>query len=83
MCTAKPISSTVDIPTFIFSVEMEMFWIPVMFVCLISGDCSFFQGKPTYTEAGCMEQLTPLVALLKEDVRVADFNGTCVVVQAI
>ena len=83
MCTAKPISSTVDIPTFIFSVEMEMFWIPVMFVCLISGECSFFQGKPTYTEAGCMEQLTPLVALLKEDVRVADFNGTCVAVQAI
>jgi hypothetical protein len=73
----------VVIPTFIFSVEMKMFWIPVMFVCLISGDCSFMQGKPAYTEAGCMEQLTPLAALLKEDVRVADFNGTCVVVQAI
>jgi hypothetical protein len=83
LCTAKHISSTVGMPTFIFSVEMEMFWIPVMFVCLISGDCSFLQGKPAYTEAGCMEQLTPLVALLKEDVRVADFNGTCVVVQAI
>jgi hypothetical protein len=60
-----------------------MFWIPVMFVCLISGDCSFMQGKPTYTEAGCIEQLAPLATILQEDVRVEAFDGTCVVVQAI
>jgi hypothetical protein len=64
-------------------VEIKMFWIPVMFICLLSGDCSFLQGNPTYTEAGCIEQLTPLVAILQEDVRVAAFDGTCVVVQAI
>jgi hypothetical protein len=59
-----------------------MFWIPVMFVCLLSGDCSFMQGKPVYSEAGCMEQLTPLAAILQEDPRVVAFDGTCVAVQA-
>ena len=60
-----------------------MFWIPVMYICLISGDCSFMQGKPAYTEAGCIEQLAPLATILQEDVRVEAFDGTCVVVQAI
>lgn len=60
-----------------------MFWIPVMFVCLISGDCSFLQGNPAYTEAGCIEQLAPLEVLLQEDVRVLAFDGTCVAVQAV
>ena len=83
MCTAKPISSTVGIPTFIFSVGIKMFWIPIMFVCLISGDCSFLQGKPAYTEAGCEEQLIPLATVLEADVRVDAFKGTCVVVRAI
>jgi len=73
----------VDIPTFIFSVEMKMFWIPVMFVCLISGDCSFLQGKPAYTEAGCEEQLQTLATVLQADVRVDVFKGSCVAVQAI
>ena len=69
------------IPTFIFSVEMKMFLIPVMFVCLISGDCSFLQGKPAYTEAGCEEQLVSLATVLEADVRVEAFKGTCVVVR--
>jgi hypothetical protein len=60
-----------------------MFWIPIMFVCLISGDCSFLQGKPAYTEAGCAEQLVSLAAVLEADVRVDVFKGTCVVVQAV
>jgi hypothetical protein len=60
-----------------------MFWIPVMYVCLISGDCSFLQGNPVYTEAGCVEQLVPLVNVLQQDPRVAAFDGTCVVVQAV
>jgi hypothetical protein len=54
-----------------------------MYICLISGDCSFMQGKPAYTEAGCIEQLAPLATILQEDVRVEAFDGTCVVVQAI
>jgi hypothetical protein len=60
-----------------------MFWIPVMYVCLISGDCSFLQGNPAYTESGCVEQLAPLAVILQEDIRVAAYDGTCVVVQAI
>jgi hypothetical protein len=54
-----------------------------MFVCLISGDCSFLQGKPAYTEAGCAKQLVSLAAVLEADVRVDVFKGTCVVVQAV
>jgi hypothetical protein len=65
------------------SAEIKMFWIPVMYICLISGDCSFLQGSPAYTKAGCKEQLTPLVAILQEDIRVVAYDGTCVVVQAI
>jgi hypothetical protein len=64
-------------------VEMKMFWIPVMFVCLISGDCSFLQGNPAYTEAGCVEQLTPLMSALQEDPRVVAFDGVCVVIQGV
>ena len=60
-----------------------MFWIPIMFVCLISGDCSFLQGKPVYTEASCEEQLIPLARTLQADVRVAVFDGVCVVIQAV
>lgn len=81
--TSSDFSSTVVIPILIFSVGMKMFWIPVMYVCLISGSCSFLQGKPAYTEAGCKEQLAPLAAVLEADARVVAFDGTCVVVQGI
>jgi hypothetical protein len=54
-----------------------------MFVCLISGDCSFLQGNPAYTEAGCEEQLVSLATVLEADVRVEAFKGTCVVVQSV
>ena len=72
-----------DISVFMVSAEIKMFWIPVMFVCLISGDCSFLQGKPVYTEAKCIEQLIPLAMSLQADVRVELFDGTCVAVQAV
>lgn len=55
-----------------------MIWIPIVFFCLSSGDCGFMQGKSTYTESGCLEQLTPIIRQLNEDERITAFDVNCV-----
>lgn len=60
-----------------------MMWIPIIFVCLSSGGCGFVQGEPTYTEAGCMEQLAPIARKLDSDKEVLAFDTTCIVANPI
>lgn len=59
-----------------------MIWIPVLYICLVTSQCAFLQGTPTYTQRECEEQLSKAVEALEEDVRVLAFDGTCVVAQA-
>lgn len=57
-----------------------MIWIPVVFLCMMQG-CGFVQGKGTYTEAGCIEQLRGVVEELKAAQgrgEVLQFSATCV-----
>lgn len=55
-----------------------MIWIPVIYFCLSNGACGFMQGNPTYTEAGCKEQLSQAGVRLQYDTSVVAFDGTCV-----
>lgn len=57
-----------------------MIWIPILYVCLSNIGCAFLQGKPTYTEAGCEEQLAQASFHLQQDPRVSAFDLTCVLV---
>lgn len=57
-----------------------MIWIPVVFVCLLNGECAFLQGNGFYSEQGCAERLVEVIGALQEDSRVSAFDATCVTV---
>ena len=52
-------------------------WIPILFVCLVNGDCDFTQGNPGYTERGCQDQLQDVFVRLNQNPVVATFAGAC------
>jgi hypothetical protein len=57
-----------------------MIWIPVVFFCLINGECMFLQGNGAYTRQGCVEQLVAIGTTLQSDERVSAFDTTCITI---
>lgn len=57
-----------------------MIWIPVVFFCMINGECVFLQGDGSYNEQGCAEQLIEVSKALQQDERVSAFDMTCVTI---
>lgn len=60
-----------------------LIWIPVVFSCLVGGQCGFVYDVPTYSESKCLESLQ----VMKQDIsmrpEVYALEGTCLPVSSV
>ena len=55
-----------------------MFWIPVLFVCLNSGECHFIYDKPEVAEKACIKAVSDGGAKVEKFPNVQGWKGTCI-----
>lgn len=58
-----------------------MYWLPVVFICLLSDECVFMGGSPTLTREKCSEAVLELRRAIHADPRVAIHSGACLPVK--
>ena len=55
-----------------------MFWVPVLFVCLNSGECHFIYDKPEVSEKSCVKAVAEGGSKVEKFPNVQGWKGTCI-----
>jgi hypothetical protein len=55
-----------------------MLWVPVVFVCLLSGDCHFVYEEPEVSEIACVKVVKEVGSEFAEHPVVDGWKGTCI-----
>ena len=55
-----------------------MVWLPIIFVCLNSGQCQFIYDDPQVSEKACMKEVSEMGAKATKFPDVDGWKGTCV-----
>jgi hypothetical protein len=59
------------------------FFIPVVFACLVGGQCGFVYGVAAYTEKECQNQLNIMRNDIGQRPGVEAHQGTCIPLKAV
>ena len=57
-----------------------MLWLPVAFVCLMSGPCNFYQGRLSISIEQCLQQNNVAVKALQQDNDVKAYKTECLLI---
>jgi len=55
-----------------------MSWLPVMFLCLTSGDCGFVYEKATASELACVQAVTKMASNYEKIPNFKGLSATCI-----
>lgn len=55
-----------------------MVWLPILFVCLNSGNCQFIYDEPQVSEKACIKEVNNMGAKADKHPEVQGWKGTCV-----
>lgn len=55
-----------------------MFWVPIIFACLSTGECGFLYDTPHVTEKACLKEAAQMGEQVKKNPNIQAWKGTCI-----
>lgn len=56
-------------------------YIPVLFACLVNGQCMFFSDKPIYKLEKCQEKQESMEQLAEDSPHIVNYAGACIKIE--